>query len=158
PAYREHHRDLLFHLDVEDYENPFFLGRLFQAVIQQGMPWSERERIVAGALDALNDFVGYRPVAVLENGRKTELYSHERHHPLPLYIPGAGIAAGRYAELIGQTIEFLKAAPQDLLEEAHFHIDHLEELSCDLRAYDHMNPVNKRTNYTFGEWDPHRID
>ena len=27
-----------------------------------------------------------------------------------------------------------------------------------MRAHDHTHPVTKRTNYTFGEWDPHRID
>ncbi|MGH7200893.1 MAG: hypothetical protein ACREJB_09830, partial [Planctomycetaceae bacterium] len=27
-----------------------------------------------------------------------------------------------------------------------------------VRAHDHLHPVNKRTNYMFGEWDPHRID
>lgn len=158
PAYREFHRDLLFHLDIEEFENPFFLGHFFQAVIAQGAPWSDSERIIPRAIESLNDFVGYRPIAVLENSRKMEVYSHERHHSLPLYVPGAGVACGPYAELITQTINFLKAAPQDLLEEAHFHLDQLEELTCDLRAYDHLNPVNKRTNYTFGEWDPHRID
>src|SRR5262245_57909244 len=33
PAYREHHRDLLFHLGDGDFENPFFLGRVFEAVL-----------------------------------------------------------------------------------------------------------------------------
>lgn len=158
PAYRDFHRDLLFHLDPEDYENPFFFGKLFQALLKQQADWSEREQLLRGAIDLLNDYVGYRPVAVLENGRKMEVYAHERHQPLPLYIPGAGVAVGPYAELIERTIEFLQNAPHDLLEDAHFHIDQLEELCCDQRAYDHLNPVNKRTNYTFGEWDPHRID
>lgn len=158
PAYREFHRDLLFHLDTEDFENPFFLGKIFQAVLLQGGPWGEVERIVPAAIDSLNDFVGYRPVAVLENGRKMEIYSHERHRPMPLYVPGAGAAVSPYEELMASTIEFLQEAPQDLLEESHFHFDQLEELACDLRAYDHLNPVFKRTNYMFGEWDPHRID
>ncbi len=34
----------------------------------------------------------------------------------------------------------------------------MEELAIDVRAHDHLHPVNKRTNYMFGEWDPHRID
>ncbi|MDB4742924.1 hypothetical protein OAF98_00435 [Planctomicrobium sp.] len=158
PAYREFHRDLLFHIEPEELENPFFLGKLFQVVLQQGLPWEENERIVSGALESLNDFVGYRPIAVLENGRKMEIYANERHRPLPLFVPESGVAAGPYEELITQTIKFLKAAPQELLEEAHFHFDYMQELSCDLRAYDHLNPANKRTNYTFGEWDPHSID
>jgi len=32
PAYRSHHRDLLHHLSDTDFENPFFLGRIFEAI------------------------------------------------------------------------------------------------------------------------------
>ncbi len=158
PAYLEYHRDLLFHVEAEELENPFFLGKIFESVLAQGGPWTETDRIVEFSLATLNDFVGYRPIAVLENGRKMEIYAHERHRPLPLYYPEAGVAQGRYEELISHSIQFLKDAPQDLLEEAYFSLDQLEELSCDLRAYDHVNPAFKRTNYMFGEWDPHRID
>lgn len=157
-AYREFHADLLFHQPGDAFFQPFFLGKVFEAVLQQGGPWTESERIVNGALAQLNDFVGYRPIAVLENGRRMEVYPHERHRPIPLYIPGAGIAQGLYQPLIEQSMEFLKQAPQDLLFAAHFQIENLEELACDLRAYDHLNPIYKRTNYMFGEWDPHLID
>jgi hypothetical protein len=27
-----------------------------------------------------------------------------------------------------------------------------------MRSHDHLHPVNKRTNYVFGEWDPDEID
>lgn len=158
PAYLDFHKDLLFHIEQQELENPFFIGKLFQAVLEQSTPWHETERIVLSSLNSLNDFVGYRPIAVLENGRKMEIYSHERHRPLPLYVPEAGVAVGPYEELIAQTLQFLADAPQDILHEAHFHLDQMRELACDLRAYDHLNPVNKRTNYTFGEWDPHSID
>src|SRR6202451_21329 len=67
PLYRRHHADLLFHLDAAEFRQPFFLARIIEAVLEQGPPWNEPERIVAGALERLNDFVGYRPVAVLEN-------------------------------------------------------------------------------------------
>ena len=34
----------------------------------------------------------------------------------------------------------------------------MEELALDVLAHRTTHPVTKRTNYTFGEWDPHRID
>lgn len=156
--YREYHTDLLFDIEARDLENPFFLGRVFQAVLRQGSPWNETERIVTGAIELLNDYVGYRPVAILENGRKMQVYDHERHRPLPLFLARAGAAIGPFEELIATSIEFLKAAPSDLLEESHFLLENLDELACDLRAYDHSHPAFKRTNYMFGEWDPHLID
>jgi hypothetical protein len=158
PAYREFHSDLLFHLAPQDFEQSFFLGRLFEAVLSEGGPWDERDRIVTGALSRLNDYVGYRPVAVLENGRKMELYPHERFRPIPVYVAGAGVAIGPYHDLIDRTLALLKEAPADLLREAYLELDQMEELAIDVRAHDHLNPVNKRTNYMFGEWDPHRID
>jgi hypothetical protein len=87
-----------------------------------------------------------------------EVYPHERTHPLPLFVRGAGVAAGKYEQLISRVLEFFREAPADILQEAHFDIERLEELGCDLRAHDHLHPVNKRTNYLFGEWDPHCIN
>ncbi len=158
PAYRAHHADLLFHLAETDFEGSFLLGRMFEAVLMQGEPWDERGRILSGAVHQLNDFVGYRPVAVLENGRKMELYDHERFRPLPIFIEGAGVSDGPHHDLVAATLQFLQDAPQDLLHAAHFYWENMEELAVDLRAHDHMHPVNKRTNYMFGEWDPHQID
>ncbi len=157
-AYRTHHSDLLFHLEPAEIEQPFMLGCLFEAVLAQGSPWNETERVVAGTVAQLNDYVGYRPIAVLENGRQMELYPHERFRPLPVFVAGAGIAAGRYHDLVARTIAFLDEAPAELLEESHFHRTQLDEIAVDLRAHDHLHPVNKRTNYMFGEWDPHCID
>lgn len=157
-AYRAFHADLLFHLTEQDFQHPYLLASFFEAILAQGGPWDEKDRILDGALRYLNDYVGYRPVAVLENGRKMEIYPHERFRPVPLYVNGAGVAAGIYRDLIDKTLEFLRDTPPDLLVDSYFSLEHLDELSCDMRAYDHLNPVNKRTNYTFGEWDPHRID
>src|SRR5262249_13008333 len=67
PAYRAHHADLLVHLGDRDLFTPLFLARVCEAVLAQGGSWDEEDRIVRGALARLNDFVGYRPVAVLEN-------------------------------------------------------------------------------------------
>lgn len=157
-AYRQHHADLLFHLTPADFEQPFLVGCFFEAVLQQGGPWDDAARIIPGALQQVNDFVGYRPVAVLENNRKMEVYDHERFRPVPILIDGAGVAVGPYRELIDHTLAFLKEAPADLLEEAHFRLAQMDELAIDVRAHDHLHPVNKRTNYMFGEWDPHQID
>jgi hypothetical protein len=157
-AYREFHADLLFHLQDPDFDHPYFYAVLLESVLGQGAPWDEPQRIFGGALQQLNDYVGYRPVAVLENGRRMEVYSHERFRPVPIYMAGAGIASGRYHDLIEHTLAFLREAPQDILHDAYFDLDRMEELAIDLRAYDHLHPVNKRTNYLFGEWDPYRID
>lgn len=157
-AYRAHHADLLFHLQPADFEQPYLLGAFFESVLAQGGPWDERERVVSGAVQQLNDFVGYRPVAVLENGRQMEIYSHERFHPLPVFVAEAGPANGTWHDLISRTMQFLEEAPTDLLDEAHFRRSQLDEFAVDVRAHDHLHPVNKRTNYMFGEWDPHRID
>ncbi len=158
PAYRVHHRDLLAHLKDAEFEQPFFLAKVFEAVLQQGAPWDDREGIIQGALHRLNDFVGFRPVAVLENGRKMDLYPHERVRPWPLYLRNAGVAHGPYETLIKRALELLNEVPEEMLSDAYFDINKMDELALDPRAHDHSHPVNKRTNYLFGEWDPHQID
>lgn len=157
-AYREHHRDLLFHLKDEDFQQPFLLAKVFEAVLEQGGPWDETDRIVAGALRRLNDYVGYRPVAVLENGQRMDVYSHERFRPLPLFLRGAGVAHGPYRAVVERALGLLREMPPEILSEAYFDIEMMDELAVDLRAHDHIHPANKRTNYLFGEWDPHQID
>lgn len=96
PSYLDFHRDLLFHQEPEGIFNGYFLGRAFEAVLQQSGPWSEVDRITEGAIRALNDFVGYRPVAVLE-GRRLGPYAHEWVRPIPLYVAGVGVTAGPYS-------------------------------------------------------------
>src|SRR5262249_58894962 len=71
---------------------------------------------------------------------------------------GAGVATGRYRELVAGALEILAQIPPDILSAAYFDMSLLDELSLDVRAYDHAHPVYKRTNYTFGEWDPHCLD
>ena len=158
PAYRSHHADLLFHLEECDFYQAFFLACVFEAVLEQGGPWNETPRIVAGVLDHLNDFLGYRPLAVLENGRQMEPYPHERFRPLPLYFQNAGAACGRYQALVERTIQFFQETPLDIQHQAYFDWTRMEELAVDVRAHDHLHPVNKRTNYMFGEWDPHLVN
>ncbi len=156
PAYREHHADLLAHVEDRDLFTPFFLVRVFEAVLLQ--------RVSAGTADAvsvlhrLNDFVGHRPIAVLESRPQGEPYDHERHRPVPLYIRGAGTAYGRYHDLTSLALDILKSTDAGLLADAQFDPELLDELGLDMRAYDHSHPVNRRPNYIFGEWDPHQID
>ncbi len=158
PGFRTHHADLLFHLTDQDFLNPFFLGRVFEATLAEGGPWDETPRIVSGAIERLNDFLGYRPLAVLETGQKMAPYEHERTRPLPLYIAGAGVCATPYQSVVEQALELLRNAPQEVLASARFDISNMDELALDMRAYDHDHPMFKRTNYLFGEWDPHLID
>ena len=41
PGYLTFHRDLLFHQDPQDLFGPFFLGRVCEAILQEGAPWDE---------------------------------------------------------------------------------------------------------------------
>ncbi len=157
PEYREFHRDLLFHQESYDLWQPFFVGRACEAILSQGSPWDETDRIVAGALEQINDFVGYRPVATLESGSLSEPYPHEFVRPIPLYIRGAGVAMGRYERIITLALNILANTDEHLLGKAWFDLDRLEEIALDPRAYDFDHPVNRRPNYHFGQWDPHHI-
>jgi hypothetical protein len=135
-AYRTHQADLLFHLQPLDFEQPLLIGVFFEAILAQGAPWDDQGRIIEGALKSVNDFVGYRPIPILESGLRMDIYSHERFRPLPIYMEGVGAAAGPYHDLISSTMEFLKQAPRDLLLEAHFDLDQMEELAIDMRSHD----------------------
>lgn len=157
PAYRQYHRDLLFHQPDAALERPLFLGRVSEAVLRQGGPWDEPERIVSDAIDDLNDYIGHRPVAVLHN-RRMEPYEHEWIRPLPLWIRDVGPAVGKYHRLIEQALQILWTTDPQLLRSAHFDPTLLDELAVDPRAYDFDHPANKRPNYHFGQWDPHHLD
>lgn len=158
PAYREFHGDLLFHQSDETLFQPFFIGRMCEAVLQQGGPWNERERIIPAAVRQLNDYIGHRPVAVLRTEQKIQPYKHEWVRPIPLWIRGAGGAFGPYNELIETALAILDATDSGILFDAMFTLDQLDELAFDPRAYDFDHPVNKRPNYLFGQWDMNRLD
>jgi hypothetical protein len=158
PAYRAFHRDLLWHQQDRDLWRPLFLGRACEALLAQGGPWNETDRIVRGALDTLNDYLGYRPVAVLESDRHMEPYAHERLRPIPLYIHDVGVAPGPYRELIERALAILRNTDPDILHQAWFDPQLVEELALDPRAYDFDHPASKRPNHHFGQWDLHRVD
>src|SRR5581483_6023099 len=157
-SYRAHHRDLLFHQGAADLWQPFFLARVCEAVLRQRGPWDETDRIVVGALRQLNDYLGHRPIAVLEGRRRGEPYDHERVRPIPLYVRGAGVAWGKYQPLLEQTLAVLEAVDPAIAADAGFDFALLDELALDPRGYDFGHPADKRPNYCFGEWDPHHLD
>jgi hypothetical protein len=157
-AYRAHHADLLFHQSERDLCQPFFLARVLETILAKGAPWNEQERIVRRALHRLNDFVGHRPIAILETRPRGEPYDHERVRPIPLFVRGAGVASGRYQQLLKLALDILAAAEPAIQQEAGFDPRLLDEFAVDPRAYDYGHPANKRSNYVFGEWDPHHLD
>ena len=158
PAYREFHRDLLHHQTEQNLWRPFFLGRAWEALLRQGAPWEESDRIVTVALAQLNDYVGYRPTPALTSGNRSDPYPNEFVRPIPLYVRGAGVAAGRYGPLVTRTLKILRDTDSEILQRAWFDLDRLEEIALDPRAYDFDHPVNRRPNHHFGQWDPRHID
>ncbi|MEZ6087556.1 MAG: hypothetical protein R3C05_05925 [Pirellulaceae bacterium] len=157
PAYLNFHSDLLFHQPTEVLFNGFFIGQCIEAVLQQGGPWEEVDRIVPAAIAQLNSYVGYRPLATLEN-KRCHIYPHEWIAPISLYIDGVGVASGRYHEVVTRALKILRETDDSIKRAAHFDIDLMTELAYDPRAYDFDHPVNRRPNYHFGTWDPHAID
>ena len=158
PAYRSFHTDLLEHQPPGALERPFFLMAAAQAILASDPTGDDPTQIVSAAIGRLNDYVGWRPVAVLENGQLSESYPHERVRPIPLFIRGAGAAHGRYRRLVEDAVAILEQAPEPLLRQADFDLALLEELACDPRAFDFLHPAASRPNYLFGLWDPARID
>jgi hypothetical protein len=157
-AYRSYHADLLAHRSDCKLFTGFFIARIAEAVLGQGPPWSEHDRIIQGAIETLNDFTGHRPAAIVEARPRPEPYDHERVRPIPLFIRGAGVARGPYHDLIASTLRILDKTDQALLSESDLDPNLIDELALDPRAYDHNHPVNRRPNYVFGEWDPNHFD
>lgn len=156
PAYLDFHRDLLFHQQPELIFNGFFLARCADAILAElGNP--DDEAVVESAIETLNDFVGYRPVAVLENRRCTP-YPHEFIRPVPLFVTAAGVSAGPYREIVMRALAILRDTDPEILRSASFDPDRLTELAFDPRAYDFDHPVNRRPNDHFGCWDDRQID
>ncbi len=157
PGYRKFHENLLFHQTDEHLFNPFFLGKVFENVLQQGSPWTEAERIVKGTIAAINDYIGYRPIPVLEGEEKHEPNEREWVAPIPLYIAGIGTAYGKYRAIVEQALKIFRETDASILYDACFALDKFHELVIDPRAYDFDHPVNRKPNYHFGIWDPHNI-
>ncbi len=138
------------------------MAKVFEAICQQGGPWTEHERIVTAVIDELNDYIGFRPVPVLESQLATQDKhlpdAHEWVAPIPLYMDGVGVAKGPYEKVVENALAILKITDPQILYEACFDVAKLEELVLDPRAYDFDHPVNRKPNYHFGFWDPEYID
>src|SRR5262249_40206035 len=162
PAYRRFHADLLAHQPDDQIFTPFFLAAACEMTLSTvsagALPPEDRPTLAAAVVQNLNDYVGYRPVAILDSRTSGESYEHERVRPIPLYFRGAGVAAGPYQEIVRTAFSILSKTDPDLLDDASFDIELLDELAFDPRAYDHNHPANRRPNFIFGEWDPHQID
>ncbi|MEM8669608.1 MAG: hypothetical protein AAGG48_18925 [Planctomycetota bacterium] len=155
PAYLDFHRDLLFHQEPELLFNGFFMGRAADALLSGGLDGDD-DQVIQSAIDRLDEFVGYRPVAMLEN-RQCHPYRHEFVFPVPLYCKDAGVSAGPYREIITRAIDALKQTDEGILRAAAFDLDRVREIAMDPRAYDFDHPVNRRPNYHFGQWDERSI-
>ncbi len=166
---------LLGHPDQDAVAGPFWIPHLleyFVALIppdeipKASVDSSEMKLIdlpwlmpfIIRALRDFHDFVGYRPVPVLEITQKVKVRNGERHRPGILWWPRVGVAPIPEAALVKRAIYWLEHAPADILEESGFSLEALTELSLDLREYDHSLPAAQRPNHLFGEWDPERID
>lgn len=165
PGYRTFHRDLLAHRPDGEIFHPYFLAKVFQAVVSKrnqfvSPPEDEgaAQRWVDQVIEQLNDFVGYRPAAILENGRQCLPYSHERVGVIPLYRQGAGLADGPYEPLLREALLRIDETDPGLLRELGYDPARIVEISLDPRAYDHGHPVNQRAGHYFGEWDPETLD
>ena len=165
-GYRAFHADLLGHCSESELINSFFLVRVFESTLrvihsvdrQDGEPYPEAAKLAGQVVRELNDFVGYRPVALLETRSTGEAYEHEKHRPVPIYIKGTGVAFGPTMAMVERAFSFLGETSPRLLREAGIDLEQIEELSVDMRSYDHGHPANLRPNQVFGEWDPARID
>ena len=163
PAYLDYHRDQLFHQEPELLFNGFFLARCAEAIVQQlgeDQPMDDprgQAALVEQLIVGLNDYVGYRPVAVLEN-RTCQPYPNEFVRPVPLAVAECGVSAGPYHDIITRALRAIADAPEEILRAASMDPVQLQELCLDPRAYDFDHPVNRRPNYHFGGWDERSID
>ena len=166
PRYLKFHCDLFFHQTSEMLVNAFFLGRTFELVLgeirtrelssAESFAAVDQKMFSRAVLQRLNDFTGHRPVATLET-QKHEPYPNERFRPVPVYIQGAGVAHGRYYDLLTETIRLIENTDAHILRAAEFSFERLKELAVDPRAFDFDHPINQRPNHHFGQWDDDTI-
>ena len=156
PAYRNFHQDSLFSVDDSYLFNSFFMAKSCR-IILTNFSAKYDSCSLSSIIEQLNDYLGYRPIPVLE-GEKHEPNSHEWIAPLPLYYDCVGVAWGKYHNVIEKTLEIIRNTNPCILHDASFVPEKLRELSVDPRTYDFDHPVNRRVNYSFGTWDERCID
>ncbi|GAB6184834.1 hypothetical protein JCM17478_03360 [Thermopirellula anaerolimosa] len=160
PAYLDFHGDLLGRGFATSLCSPFLLARFCEAILQSRAEDEEAppSSTIRAALAKVNDYVGYRPTAVLEGNRATKPYDHEYVCPIPLYVRGAGTAFGRYHALVERAVQILDNTDVALRERFYFQLENLEEIALDPRGLDQEHPASFRPNYQFGLWDPHSLN
>jgi len=165
-AYLKHHAELLYRFDEELLMTPLFVGRVCEAIIAEGVAkgvsWEpgafDSEAILKAVITQLCDYIGYRPVPVLENNQKAAPYAGEFVATIPLYIRGAGVAWSPYYELVRGAIEILHTTDEDLTNRSFFLQEQFDELALDPRDFDFSNPASRRPNYLHGQWDLQNVD
>lgn len=78
PRYRSFHQDTLGHLKDHELFQPLMVVRMLECLLQQTSHFDDIEKTITHTIAKLNDFLGYRPVATLENKQLGEAYPHER--------------------------------------------------------------------------------
>lgn len=160
PGYREFHRDMLAHLTADDYCQPFLLARFCEASLAELSDQEEfvPAKLLPGTLRRLNDYLGYRPVPVLEGEQRHKPYEHEFVCPIPFWVRGAGAAYGRYQRLLDEAMGILECTSEELLRASYFDLEQLEEIVLDPRGYDMEHPAHHRPNFFYGLWDPRKLN
>ncbi|MEC9094274.1 MAG: hypothetical protein VX438_16305, partial [Planctomycetota bacterium] len=82
PAYQDFHAVLLKHQTDNELFSQFFVARLFESVLES---YSKHEAKLSFSVvrDHFDDYIGFRPVAVLES-QKLEPYPKEWTRPIPI--------------------------------------------------------------------------
>ncbi|MBQ9371445.1 MAG: hypothetical protein IJU03_04580 [Thermoguttaceae bacterium] len=155
--YRLFHVDTLFNIKNSLIYNSFFMAKLC-SVVAKIDDENGGDVPVNSVLEHLNDYIGYRPIPVLEGEEKHEPDQHEWIAPVPLYYDGVGVAQGIYSEVVEHCLKILRDTDESLLFSASFDPDKLRELAIDPRPYDFDHPVHLRVNYAFGTWDDRAVD
>ena len=155
------HTDSLFSLKASYLYNSLFMAKICRVVVASVVssePSTKANSLASDVVREINDFLGYRPIPVLEDGEKHEPNEKEWVAPIPLFLEGAGTAFGQYESVISLAIDILRDTSPAILRDASFMPEKLRELAVDPRAYDFDHPVHRRLNYSFGTWDERSMD
>ena len=155
--YRLFHVDTLFNIKNALIYNSFFMAKL-SCIVAKIDDDNYGELDAKTVVERLNDYIGYRPIPVLEGEEKHEPNLHEWIAPVPLYYEGAGVAQGIYQDVVEHALQIIRDTDEDILFSASFDPEKLRELAIDPRPYDFDHPVHLRVNYAFGTWDDRSVD
>ena len=83
-----------------------------------------------------------------------EPYVHERVRPIPLYVQDVGVAPGEYEELIVRALAILRETDPEILHQAWFDPQLVEELALDPRALARMFETIEKESRSSGSGAP----